>query len=138
MNVSEDFNDLGHDDNFFDDFFENVWNFNNDFLSKRHFIRSLLNLLYNLDNFFDVVYVFNDFFHLFHNGYLLNDSFNFNHLVSDIGNWDDFLLFNFDFPNFFNYLWNFHNLFYKFLHVLVDLDYLRDDSFDLNDLWDFD
>lgn len=138
MNVSEDFNDLGHDDNFFDDFFENVWNFNNNFLSKRHFIRSLLNLLYNLDNFFDVVYVFYDFFHLLHNGYLLNDSFNFNHLVSDIGNWDDFLLFNFDFPNFFNYLWNFHNLLYKFLHVLVDLDYLRDDSFDLNDLWDFD
>ena len=138
MNVSEDFNDLGHDDNFLDDFFENVWNFNNDFLSKRHFIRSLLNLLYNLDNFFDVVYVFNDFFHLLHDRYLFNDSFNFNHLVSDIGNWDDFLLFNFDFPNFFNYLWNFHNLLYKFLHVLVDLDYLRDNSFDFNDLWDFD
>jgi hypothetical protein len=75
---------------------------------------------------------------LLHDSYLFNDSFNFNHLVSDISHWDNLFLFNLNFPNFLYYFGNFHNLLYEFLNVLVDLDYLGDDSLNFDDFRDFD
>ena len=94
-------------------------------------------MLDDLDNFFDVVNVFDDFFHLFHDGDSLNDPFDFNHLGSDISNRDNLLLLYFDFSHFFNDSRHFNNFLYQFLNILVDFDHLGNDSFYFNDFWNF-
>lgn len=138
MNVSEDLNDLGHDDNFFYNFFENEWDLDDDFFPEMYLIRSLLNLLNNLNNFFNMVNVFNNLFHLFHDCNPLNNSLNFEHLVSDVCYRDNFFFLYFDLSDLLNYPGDLHYFLDQFLYVLIYLDDLGNNSFDLDDLWNFD
>ena len=137
MNVSEYLNDLWHNNDLFDDFLKNERNLNQNFFFDGHFIWNPLNLLNNLHYFFDMVYILNDFFHLFHDGDFFDNPFDFYHLGSHISDSNDLLFFYFYFSNFFNNLWYFDNFLYKSLNVLVYLDYLRNNSFYFDDFRDF-
>lgn len=137
MNVPKDLNDLWHDNDFLNDFLQNERDFHEDLFLEWDLVGNSLDLLDDLDDFFDVVNVFDDFFHLFHNGDSLNNSFDFDHLGSDVGNRDYFLLLDFDFSHFFNYSWHFNYFLYQFLNVLVYFYHLRNYSLDFNYFWDF-
>lgn len=95
-------------------------------------------MLHDLDYFFDMVDIFDDFLHLLHDGNPLDNFLYFNQLRSYISDLNDFFLFYFNFPYSFNDPGNLYNFFNQFLDVLIHLDNLWNYSLNFNNLRDFD
>ena len=137
MNVFQNFNDLWHNDNSFNNLFQNLWDFNDllygcvywDFslLKSINNLNLVLNEVLGVDNFFD----FRDFNDLF------SDNFNFSILSIVRVNLNNFFNFNLNFLN--NFLSNsdFNNLFNIFLNNFMDFNELRNNGFKFNDLMSF-
>ncbi len=64
MNVFENFYNLWHDNNFFNNFFQNVWNFDKYLLSDSDFHWNSFYLLNYFDDSLNVIDILDDFLHL--------------------------------------------------------------------------
>jgi hypothetical protein len=138
MNVLQDFYDLRHDDNFFNDLFENVWYFDKFLFLDQNFNWSLLKPIHNLKHFFDVVNVSDYFLELLDHNCLFNNRFDFPDGLVLVSDFNDLLIFSDYFFDLFNDDWDLYNLLHDVLNVSVDVDDLGDDFLNLHDLWNFD
>lgn len=122
MNVFEDFDNLWHDDNFFNNFFKNVWNFDNFLYSAVNwdnlFFESIdnLELVRNLvsDVSFEDEIVFFNYFILVNNNFLNLSCilFNSHNLFLHYRYLDNFLL---------NY-WHFNHFFFDWFNNIVNFN----------------
>lgn len=117
MDIFQNLDNLRHYNNLFDYFFKDIGNLN-EFLFLNHDLNWCLFVsIDNLKDFFDMIYISNDFFKLFNHNCLLNYSFNlFNSLII-VSNLNYFFVFS---NNFFDLLYN-HRDFNNFLYYILDI-----------------
>jgi len=132
MNVFENLNDLRHNNNLFDDFFKNVWNFYKSFFMGDYRNWSLLVSVNNLQDFFNVVDISDNFLEFFHDDCFFNDSFDFLYSFILVFNFDNLLVFSDNFLDLFDNNWNFDNFFDNFFNVSIDVDQLWNNPLNFN------
>lgn len=137
MNIFQNFNDLWHNNNFFNNFFQNVWNLNEFLFVRNDWYWCLLISIDYLKNFFYMVDVSDYLFEFFHNNCLFNDFFYLSDCLIFIFNFNDFFIFFDNFFDLFNDDWDLNYLFDNLFNVFVNVDKLRDDSFNFNNFWNF-
>lgn len=76
-------------------------------------------------------------FEFFHNNCLFNNFFYLSDCLIFIFNFNDFFIFFDNFFDLFNDDWDLNYLFDNLFNVFVNVDKLRDDSFNFNNFWNF-
>ena len=85
-----------------------------------------------------MVDVSNSFFKLFKNNSSFDNSLNFLNSFIFISNLNDFFIFSYNLFDSFHNNWNFDNFLNNVLNVFVNVNKLRNNTFDLDYLWYFD
>ncbi len=134
VDVFEHFYDLRHNNDPFDYFLENVGDLYDNLLLDSYLYRWSFDLLYDLDDSFDMVDIFDDLFHLLENGYFLDHPLNLHDLWPDGVYRYDLLLFDLNFFDSLDNPGHLYDLFDNFLNVLVYSDNLGNNPFDFDDL----
>ena len=137
VDILENLNDLRHDHNLFNYFFQDIWHLNQPLFVSNDFNRNIDNPVNNLEDFLDMVDISDSFFEFLEDNCFFNNPFNFLNrliLISHLNNL--FVFFNDLFDSLHNY-WDFYYLLNNVLYVSVDIDELRNNPFNLNNLWNF-
>ena len=125
MNIFEDFNDLRHDNYFFNNFFDDVRYFNEFFFSGGDYDWNLFKSINNLQNFFDIIDISDNFFEFFSIDKFFNSSFNFNNLSGLFFIRYNFFLVPHNLSDLFDDGGHFDEFFCNFMYILVNFDDLR-------------
>lgn len=104
---------------------------------RNYFDWHIDNSVNDLKNLFDMVDIPNDLFEFLEDHSLLNYSFDLSYVSVFVSHLNDLLVLFHNFFDLFDNDWNFDDLLNDALNVSVDVDKLRNDPFDFNDLWDF-
>ena len=84
-----------------------------------------------------MVDISDSFFELFENNSSLDYSLNFSYGFILISNFNNFFVFSHDLFDSFHDYWNFNNFLDNILNIFVDVNKLRNNTFDLNYFWYF-
>ena len=114
-----------------------MWNFNKYFFLQMYFYRYSLYELDNFDDFFNMIDILDNLFHLLKDSNFFNNSIDFNNLSRSIINLNNSFLLNLNLSDSLNDPGYFNKSFNNFLNVLVDSDDLRNDFIDLYDFRHF-
>ena len=125
MNILQNFYNLWHNHDLFNNFLKNVWNFNEPFLVSNDWDWCLLISVDNLKDLLDMIDVSDNFFEFFHNYGFLNCSLNLLDSFVLILDLNDSLIFFYNFLYSFYYDWNLNDLLDNFFNISVNVNKLR-------------